>query len=148
MVVKFPLMAKKNHWGQVCVITIFEWRPIEAIIWSCEGDFLETPRCWICWSCRIPIKESCFLGMDPAQEKVCCSQQRRKRSWRSEKCFGIRHAKAEFGVCPTAFQSCIGPVCPHYAPFPPIWNGNAYCVPLYVGHLCDQLFSLILQGIT
>jgi hypothetical protein len=41
------------------------------------------------------------------EEEVCCSQQRWKRSWRSEDCFDISHGDAEFGVCPAGFLSCF-----------------------------------------
>ena len=38
-------------------------------------------------------------------------------------------------VSPDGFQSCFGPVFPHYAPFPMFWNGDVYPVPLYVGSM-------------
>jgi len=34
------------------------------------------------------------------------------------KCLDIRHGVAEFGVCPAGFQTCFGPVFPHYGPLP------------------------------
>lgn len=29
----------------------------------------------------------------------------------------------QFGVCHVGFHSCMGPLFPHYAPFPPFGNG-------------------------
>ena len=58
-----------------------------------------------------------------------------KWSWRSEELFDIRHGDAEFGVFPDNFQSCFGPVFPHYASVPKFWNDKVYPVPLYVGSM-------------
>lgn len=44
----------------------------------------------------------------------------------------IRHEAIETGICPAGFQSCIGPVVPHYKPFPPFWHDKVYPMPLYV----------------
>lgn len=60
----------------------------------------------------------------------------------TEDCFDIRYA--EFRDCSAVFQSSFGPIFPHYIPFPPIFNGNIYSVPLYVVSMpSDFLFCFI-----
>jgi hypothetical protein len=46
--------------------------------------------------------------------KKCVAVNKAEKSWRSEEHFDIGHGDAESGVCPTSFQSCFGPVFPHY----------------------------------
>ena len=48
------------------------------------------------------------------QPKNFVAVNKDKKNWRSEAHFDIRHGDAEFGVCPAGFQSCFGPVFPHY----------------------------------
>lgn len=55
----------------------------------------------------------------------CIAVNKAEQSWRSEECFGIRHA--EFRVFPAGFPSCFGPVFPHCAPS-----------PFYVKHYCRK----------
>jgi hypothetical protein len=40
-----------------------------------------------------------------------------------------------FSVCSAGFQSCFGTILPCYFPIPPFWNGNVYCVPIYLGSM-------------
>ena len=49
---------------------------------------------------------------------------------------------------PSWFQSCFGVVFPHYAPCPPLWHGNEYPVPLFVGSKWSAFLFWFLQEIT
>jgi hypothetical protein len=53
-------------------------------------------------------KESCRLGLRPAQEGETWSVNKVRRRWRSEERFDIRHRDTEFGICPAGFQSRLG----------------------------------------
>lgn len=53
------------------------------------------------------------------------------------------HSATIFGICPSGFQYCFGPVFPHYALVPPFGHGN---VPLWCWKYI--LCFLIFQGIT
>lgn len=46
--------------------------------------------------------------------------------------FDIRCGATGFGVCPTGFWLCFGPIFPHFVPVPLIWDGNVHYVLLYV----------------
>ena len=74
-----------------------------------------------------------------AKRKKGAAVNKAEQSWGSEEHFDISHGDAEFGVCPDGFQSCFGPVFPHYAPCPTFWNGNVYSVP-YMLEVCNLLF--------
>ena len=63
---------------------------------------------------------------------VCCKAE---RIWSSEEHFDIRQEDAGFEVSLAAHSSCVGLAFPHYNPFLPLQDGNAYPVPYYVGGL-------------
>ena len=86
---------------------------------------LEMPELWD--PCR---GELLTRAWNQPKRKKCAAVSNAGRSWRSEEHFDIRRGDAEFGVCPAGFQSCFGPVFPHYAPFPTFWNDNVYPVPV------------------
>ena len=73
--------------------------------------------------------------MEPAQEREVYVVNKAERGWRSEEHFDIRHGDAEFGICPTGFWFCFGPVFSHYVPLTPFWNGDVCPVLLYVGSM-------------
>jgi hypothetical protein len=50
-----------------------------------------------------------------------------------------------FGVCPSGFQSCFGPVFPNYAPFPTFWSSNIKSM-LLLAEVCDLLFDFDFIG--
>ena len=58
-----------------------------------------------------------------------------EQNWRTEECFDIEHGDEIFRVFQACFPPCFGTVFPHYAPFLPFWNGNAYHAPFYVGSI-------------
>ena len=45
-----------------------------------------------------------------------------------------------------SFQSCFGPVFPHYVPLPSFWNGNIYILCYYMLEVCDLLFDFDFMG--
>jgi hypothetical protein len=69
------------------------------------------------------------------KRKKCVTVSKEEKNWISEEYFDIGHRVAEFGVCPARFWSCFGPVFPHCASIPTLWNDNAYHMPLYVGNM-------------
>ena len=63
-----------------------------------------------------------------SKRRKCVVLNKAEWNWKSEEHFDIRHGDAEFRVCPAGFQSCFGPVFPHYASFPIFWNSHIYTV--------------------
>ena len=95
---------------------------------SHEGEawiLLETPKYWECHSGGIFAKESYSKGVDLAQEKEVCYNQ---QNWRFGNLKNILTSDIEMQSLEFALMGFS-----HYVPFPPVWNGNSYSVPLYVG---------------
>ena len=74
-----------------------------------------------------------LLGTTANRKNQPKKKNKAEMSWRSEEHFDIKHRDTEFGVCPAGFQSCFGPIFPHYLPFPSFWKSNVYPMPFYVG---------------
>lgn len=72
---------------------------------------LETLRCWRCMSCGNTCPESCRQDIETTQETEACAVNSTSTS----------DVGKHFGLRPDMFQSCFGPVVPHYDPF---WNRN------------------------
>jgi hypothetical protein len=79
-----------------------------------------------------------------------CTRGRSVLSTRLEKVGHLKSAltsdmNTAFGDCSAGFQSCFDPVFPHYAVFPPFWNGNVYPVP-YVGSMWSAFLFWFYRG--
>ena len=122
-----PCMDKRGH----CVkLPGLPWRPQDV------------------GNARSPLREAANKEQNQSKRKKCVPVNKATGSRRSEEHFDIRHGDAEFGVCPVVFWSCCGPVCPHYAPFPSIWNGKVlYRLWNCMLEVCDLLFHFDLQGL-
>lgn len=81
------------------------------------------------------------------------SLPKRRKCVTVNKMKGVGHLKSAltsdmntaFGDCSAGFQSCFDPVFPHYAVFPPFWNGNVYPVP-YVGSMWSAFLFWFYRG--
>ena len=74
----------------------------------------------------IAAEESRYQGLEIGQKGKGVAVNKPERSWRSEKCFDIRHGDTVWNW-PSWFSVLFGPVFSYYAPFPPIWNSMSIC---------------------
>lgn len=98
--------------------------------WNCEGKALvstEMQRCWKIQSHQTSVKEGCTQGVELAQEKEYDATAKLEDQRQTP---DTSHGTTEFGVCPSGFQSCFGPIFLHYVPIPFIWSRKVYSMPL------------------
>lgn len=143
---------KESHWGQAYVRGVPAWKPREGIVWSCEGEAR------LCWRPQDVGDAMGYLLMRAANREWLTAQERSMLQATKQKGVGdLKNAStsdmesAEFGVCPSGFWSCFGPVSPYYSPFPPFWNGSVYPGPLYIQSMWSAFsfwfYSVIIKSI-
>ena len=84
---------------------------------------------------RFLPRKAADLVWKQSKGETCVSVNKADRTRKSEEYFDIKHGDAEIEVCPASFWSSFGLVFPHYALFPPFWNGDVYSGQLYVGNV-------------
>jgi len=80
-------------------------------------------------------RERWGMGMFVAVSKV-------ERNWGTKEHSDTRHGETELGVCPAGFQSCLGSVFCHYAPF------LLFGMVMHSLCHCHLLFAFDFMGVT
>lgn len=89
----------------------------------------------------MPSKDSCTQGVkETKNEKYGISSK--AVGTEPSKPFETGQGTPGLEAPPPRFQSCVGPVIPHYDPTSLFWNSNVFPVPMYVGNMCSLPFDL------